>query len=150
LQKLFSSLWESPERRSMTRGRKEQIIPAAIEAAKRPEPPDHLDTAAADEWRKVVNRMPPDWFPDETHAMLEQRCRHVIWMRKTAEQLDIMTRAKKLDIQQYNFLLRLAASQSRTLINMDTNMRLTQQTTHDKAKRKGATKAKYIPWQEAA
>jgi phage terminase small subunit len=128
-----------------------RIAQAAIDAPringiKRPEPPAHLEPDAADEWRKVVNRMPADWFPDETHAMLEQRCRHVIWMRKTADQIDEMTHSKNLDIKEYNFLLRLAASQSRTLINMDTNMRLTQQTTHDKSKRKGAAKAKGAPW----
>jgi phage terminase small subunit len=128
-----------------------RIAQAAIDAPringiKRPEPPAHLEPDAADEWRKVVNRMPADWFPDETHAILEQRCRHVIWMRATADQIDEMTHSKNFDIKEYNFLLRLAASQSRTLINMDTNMRLTQQTTHDKSKRKGAAKAKGAPW----
>jgi hypothetical protein len=35
----------------------------------------------AAEWRAVVDRLPNDWFPRETHGMLAQFCRHVCTAR---------------------------------------------------------------------
>jgi hypothetical protein len=129
-----------------------QAFLGQLEAAKRPDPPATLEAEAAAEWRKVVNRMPPDWFPDETLAVLEQRCRHVVWMRRTADEIEKMLVKKggKFKIEEYNFLQRLAITQSRMLLNFDDKMRLTQQSTHDKSKRKGAARTKKIPWQEEA
>src|SRR5262245_26279261 len=53
------------------------IGPGGIETLRRPEPPSNLTAKEAAEWRAIVNRLPPDWFPRETHAILAQYCRMV-------------------------------------------------------------------------
>ena len=65
------------------------IKPTGITAIQRPEPADGMTDEQAHEWKAVVNRMPADWFPRETHALLEQYCRHVVSARRVAEIVDI-------------------------------------------------------------
>jgi hypothetical protein len=126
-------------------------LAAVVDSAKRPEPPDGLPEEAAAEWRRVVNGLPADWFSAETLAILEHRCRHLIWMQVTAEQIDQLSKAKKFDHKTYDQFMRQAALQARTLLAFDTAMRLTQQSSYDKGKRKGkARSAKSDPWQQAA
>jgi hypothetical protein len=47
----------------------------------------HLTDEQATEWWAVVNRLPADWFPRETHALLIQYCRHVVSARRVAQLL---------------------------------------------------------------
>src|SRR3954467_15967709 len=60
------------------RGRKSAAAMSVIraETAFRPKPPDGLTVGQVSEWRRVVNRLPADWFPAETHACLAAYCRH--------------------------------------------------------------------------
>ena len=44
----------------------------------RPQPLEELTDEQALEWRLIVNRLPADWFPAETHGILAQYCRHVV------------------------------------------------------------------------
>ena len=137
------------------RGRQSlSVIAEAIDAHKRPAPPAHMPRDAAAEWCKVVEMMPTDWFPPETHALLEDRCNHVIWQRKTARTIEEMIKPHgKLDVKKYHDLMKLAIYQSRTLAMLDSKMRLTQQSTYDKSKSKriGRTRTeKKAPWQTAA
>lgn len=58
-----------------------EIAPfVGMSAITRPDPPDEyrLSDEQTAEWWSVVNRMPADWFPRETHALLAQFCRHVV------------------------------------------------------------------------
>lgn len=126
------------------------VLIAGLDANKRPDPPASLTGMAAIEWRLVVGGLPANWFGPENLAMLEQRCRHVAWMQQTAELADKAAAAG--DYKSYNALSRQLSSQSNLLIRLDTAMRLTQQASFDKAKRKGssAKSGKVLPWQEAA
>ena len=62
----------------INRGRKsaEEIAIEQIADVVRPEPPKNLDDDEAKVWREVVDRMPPNWFPRETHGLLAQYCKH--------------------------------------------------------------------------
>ena len=51
---------------------------------RRPEPPDELSEEEAVEWKAVVHRLPPEWFPKETHQVLVAYCRHVVRGRMVA------------------------------------------------------------------
>lgn len=136
------------------------LLVESLDAAKRPDPPDTLNEEEATEWRRVVGGMPPNWFAPETLALLEQRCHHVIWARTTAalvsgllEQLQRKQNKTVDDIKAYESLLRQASSQARTLLQLDTAMRLTQQSTYEKNKRKGTganRSAKIDPWSDEA
>ena len=73
-----------------TRGRKSSaelsiLTMSTVETIMRPDAPYDLTDEQADEWRAVVNRMPADWFPRETHGMLTQYCRHVVAARRVAQ-----------------------------------------------------------------
>jgi len=121
------------------------IGPHGVETIRRPSPPESLSDEQAEEWRRVVNRMPADWFPAETHALLEQRCRHVIRARHLAQAIDVAQSADPFDVKAYRDLLRSEAEQSHTIAILDTKMRLSQQATYDKSKRKPNTSQR-APW----
>jgi hypothetical protein len=100
-----------------TRGRSSSaeltvIGPRGIETIRRPDPPKSLTDEQAAEWRKVVNGMAADHFPVETHALLEQRCRHVIWGRRLAQAVDAEEKSPDFGLKRYRDLLRSAAEQS--------------------------------------
>ena len=88
------------------------------------------------EWIAVVNRMPADWFPRETHSMLVQYCRHVARADEVAMVLDEMVKSKGFDKRVYVKLLSQEMAQSRAIVTLATKMRLSQQSTYDKSKRK--------------
>lgn len=132
-----------------------------VETIRRPEPPRDLTDEEAVEWRAVVNRLPADWFPAETLPMLGQYCRHTVAARRVAgmlEQLDkevaqtikdgaaageaVLGTAKMLDR-----LLKMQERESRCIASLATKMRISQQTTYDKSRKKGAVNAPRKPWE---
>jgi hypothetical protein len=120
-----------------------------IDAHKRPPPPASMDKEGAAEWHKVVDQLPPTWFPPETQAMLEDRCRHVVWNRYIATEIDAMIKkanGKGLDSRRYNSLVRAASYHSRIISMLDTKMRLTQQASYDGKKLKRSQQAAIKPW----
>jgi hypothetical protein len=58
--------------------------------AQRPEPPAHLDAEAQDIWHSIVNRMPADWFPAETHPLLTELCSLTVMSRKLGNELAVL------------------------------------------------------------
>lgn len=131
-----------------------------IETIRRPDPPDDLADDEVAEWRAVVNRLPADWFPAETLPMLAQYCRHTVAARRVAsmiEQLDqevaktinegtsageaVLGTAKMLDR-----LLKMQERESRCIASLATKMRISQQATYDKSRKKGNVAAK--PWDQ--
>jgi hypothetical protein len=54
----------------------------------RPKPPDRLRPDMAEEWRKIVARMPHDWFSLEHLPVLEEYCRTVCYARDFGAWLD--------------------------------------------------------------
>jgi chaperone required for assembly of F1-ATPase len=69
-----------------------------LDVIQRPDAPYDLTDEQAQEWWAVVNRMPADWFPRETHGMLAQYCRHVVRARRVAQMLDAMEKSDDFDV----------------------------------------------------
>lgn len=135
-----------------TRGRRSgaslSVISAdGIVALRRPDPPSELTDEQAEEWRRVVNRLPADWFPAETHALLTQYCRHVVAARRIAQLVNALETSEDFEVTQYDKLLAMQEREGRAMSSLATRMRLTQQATFDKEKKKpkGATRK---PWED--
>lgn len=107
-------------------------------AIARPDAPYELTDEQADEWRAVVNRMPADWFPRETWAMLSQYCRHVVNARRVAQLIGQAERGDSLDVKEYDVLLKMQERESRCIASLATRMRISQQTQYDKSKKRGS------------
>jgi hypothetical protein len=100
-----------------------------IETIRRPEPPAELTEEQAEEWKAVVNRLPADWFPRETHQLLAQYCRHVVCARRVAQLIGRAEGGREFDIEHYERLLRMQEKESRAISSLATRMRLTQGST---------------------
>jgi phage gp36-like protein len=109
---------------------------ATVDRVQRPDAPYSLTDDQADIWRQIVNRMPADWFPAETHPMLESLCCHIARKRKVEQLLTAAETAKDFDARNYNDLAIMAERESRVVSSLMTKMRMTQQTTYDKSKKK--------------
>lgn len=109
-----------------------------IEAVRRPDPPRELTDEMAHEWRTIVNRLPADWFPAETHGMLAQYCTHIVRARRVRDALNRLEASEDFDPIEYRQLLAAEAKQSREISNLAVRMRLAQSTTHDREKKKGS------------
>jgi hypothetical protein len=134
------------------RGRKsaastEIIIASNVEVINRPQPPDDMPLEQAVEWRAVVDRMPADWFPRETHALLVQYCRHVAASRRIALLIVRAEKAKTFDLDAYDKLLKMQEREGRAISSLATRMRITQQATvrAESAKKPGQITA---PWDD--
>lgn len=135
------------------------IGPSGIETVRRPDVPGDLTAEQGAEWRAVVSRLPADWFPRETHPMLSAYCRHVVSARRVAEMIaaleDELSRepedgesratitlkaAKAMDR-----LLKMQEREGRAITSLATKMRISQQSTYDKSKKKPSGSQK--PWE---
>jgi hypothetical protein len=118
--------------------------PEQVEKIQRPDAPYDLTDEQTEEWWAVVNRLPADWFPRETHAILSQYCRHVVAARRLA-QLVAAEEAGELDLDRYDQLLRMQEREGRALSSLATRLRITQQATLS-AKAKKPTQVRK-PWE---
>jgi hypothetical protein len=105
------------------------ISSTGIEAIRRPDPPEELTEEQAAEWQAVVNRLPADWFPRETHPLRAQYCRHVVCARRVAQLIEHAEADDELDIEDYARLLRMQEMEGRAMSSLATRMRITQQAT---------------------
>jgi len=110
----------------------------------RPKPPSELTDEQADEWRAVVERLPAEWFPRETHGLLTQYCRHVVAARRLSQLIEQAETCDPVDVEGYDRLLKMQEREGRAMSSLATRMRLSQQTTYDKSKKKPSTTRK--PW----
>jgi hypothetical protein len=122
------------------------VSPSGVSTIRRPSPPSDLTDEQADEWRAVVNRLPADWFPRETHGMLAQYCRHVVAARRVAQLIEAVESGSGLDIEQYDRLLKCQDREGRAISSLATRMRLSQQATYDNKNKKPIESKK--PWQQ--
>lgn len=140
------------------RGRKSAAslsVVAPLPGQRRPEPPSELTVEEAAEWHAVVDRLPPDWFPAETHGLLVQYCRHIVKARVLADSINAFL-AEWLNepegLMRYDKLLQMAEREGRAISSLATRMRITQQsryahkTAHSKASSSGAPRK---PWELA-
>lgn len=105
------------------------IIAGDVEVVQRPDAPYDLTDEQSEEWWAVVNRMPADWFPRETHGMLSQYCRHVVAARRVAQLVAACEAAEELDVEQYDKLLKMQEREGRAISSLATRMRISQQAT---------------------
>lgn len=124
-----------------TRGRESAaslsvISSEGVETVRRPTPPAELTDEQAQEWRAVVNRLPADWFPRETHPMLAAYCRHIVALRRIGQLIEHIESQKDIDLEAYDRLLKMQERESRAMSSLATRMRLTQQSTYDPKKKK--------------
>jgi hypothetical protein len=106
------------------------MLPAPdIEVVKRPDAPYDLTDEQAQEWWAIVNRLPADWFPRETHGVLTQLCRHIVNARRVAQLIEVVLKAEKMDLGQYEALLKMQAKESGVIASLSTKLRITQQAT---------------------
>ena len=116
-----------------------------IETVPRPDAPYDLTDEQSTEWWAVVNRMPADWFPRETHGILAQYCRHVVAARRVAQLIEQAVNAEPFDVTEYQRLLTMQDRESRAQASLASRMRLTQQSTYDRTKKKPIAGRK--PWE---
>lgn len=116
-----------------------------IETVRRPNPPHDLSDEQAEEWRAVVNQLPADWFPRETHQLLAQYCRHVVAGRRVAQLIASEEAAEEFDVERYDRLLKMQEREGRAMTSLATKMRMSQQATYDREKKKPRQVSK--PWQ---
>jgi hypothetical protein len=106
------------------------LSPAKVlETVRRPEPPYDLTDEQADIWRQVVNSLPADWFPPETHMLLTQYCRHVIASHRVAQLIDAEEKANPFLPLAWADLLKIQDRESKAIGQLATRMRITQQST---------------------
>jgi hypothetical protein len=108
----------------------------SIETMHRPDAPYDLTDEQSTEWWAVVNRMPADWFPRETHGLLAQYCRHIITARRIAQLIKSAEEQDPLDVNYYDQLLKMQEREGRAASSLATRLRITQQSTYDKSKKK--------------
>lgn len=119
---------------------------APVTSLQRPDAPYDLTDEQSEEWWAVVNRMPADWFPRETHGMLAQYCRHVVSARRVAQLIEKAEKAKSFDVDEYNKLLAMQEREGRALSSLATRMRMSQQGSYDAKRTKGKTVSEN-PWE---
>ncbi|MBD8902767.1 hypothetical protein MBTS_11025 [Methylobacterium bullatum] len=116
-----------------------------VDVIQRPDAPYDLTDEQSEEWWAVVNRMPADWFPRETHSMLAQYCRHVVAARRVSQLIGNAEGSDPFDVEAYDRLLKMQEREGRALSSLATRMRLSQQTTYDKSKKKPSAAKR--PWE---
>jgi len=113
------------------------VQPSGITATRRPVPQEGLTDEQAIIWRNVVDRMPAEWFPAETHDMLAQYCRHVISARRVADLIELLTAQDEFATEDYDRLLKMQEREGRAMSALATRMRLSQQSTYSRDRGKG-------------
>mgnify|MGYP006935480727 CR=1 FL=1 len=108
-----------------------------VQKVQRPDAPYDLTDEQTDEWWAVVNRLPADWFPRETHGLLAQYCRHVVAARRVASLITAMEKAGgDLNIADYDRLMKMQEREGRAMSSLASRMRINQQSTRsDKTKK---------------
>lgn len=142
----------------LKRGRKsaaslEIATASRIETIERPNCPHDLNDEESEVWFTVVNRLPADWFPAETHPLLIGYCRTTVQARRVAEliekatsDIDPETKEATLSVAGYDRLLKMQARLCATLAMLATKMRLSQQSTTNHRGNKKQTSPKK-PWE---
>lgn len=130
------------------RGRKSaaelQVIDAALSRIERPLAPHDLTDEEVEVWARIVESLPADWFTPSTIPLLAQYCRHAIQARRIAELVERGTADPDLELRDYDRLLKMQQRESATLASLATKMRISQQSTYDKSKKKPIQSAKKL------
>ena len=117
-----------------------------VEVVQRPKPPKILTVEQANVWNQIVEALPADWFPQETHDLLCTYCRHVVTSRQVADLIHEYMLDDEFNLKVYDKLLAIQEREGRAISSLATRMRLTQQSTYDKEKSKGKGRSIEPPW----
>jgi hypothetical protein len=136
-------------------------VAGTTQAIQRPDVPYDLTDDEGAVWRSVVDAEAADWFRPSQLPMLTQYCRHVVSSRKIAGMVraleDEVTKAAEAAetskvsailgaMKAIDRLLKMQDRESRAIASLATKMRIAQQSTYDKSKKK-PTLAKR-PWDQ--
>jgi hypothetical protein len=115
----------------------------------RPDPPDEyrLTDDEIREWWATVQRMERNWFQRETFPLLAQYCRLTVSGHRISGLVHKAEKAEKFDLDEYRKLLRTQSEISKGIAQLATKMRLSQQSSYDRMKRKGV-KLVRNPWDD--
>ena len=129
------------------RGRKSAAALAVVRpiSSSRPEPPEELTPEQAEEWLAVTRRMPSDYFPRETFALLAGFCRHVVAYRMLSESIDEFKptwMAEEGGIERLDRLGKMRDREGRAMSSLATRLRLSPQSRmHQKSAARAADKS---------
>jgi hypothetical protein len=107
-----------------------------VEPIHRPQPPAGLTDEEMRVWSVVVDAEAADWFRPSQLPLLAQYCRHVVRSNRIAHLIKVAEAADEFDLAEYAGLLKMQERESRAIAMLATKMRLSQQSTYDKSKRK--------------
>ena|SRR6516164_7053148 len=114
----------------------------------KPSPPKNLLPEEAEMWNLMVDVMPPDWFPPETHVSLELLCQQVRVARVLAESLRNISSESigAPELERINAFERV----SKLIMGCVTKLRLTNQSRHMamKAETEIKKRVKASPWDD--
>jgi phage terminase small subunit len=113
----------------------------------RPEPPKGLTSQQAKHWREIVARMPANWFLTEALPILEAYCVQITRQRHLAAKINKLEQAGADEDKEYAGLARRETAGVRALAILATKLRLTPQSTTNKAKQKPVVPMRN-PWEE--
>ncbi|MGR3749577.1 hypothetical protein [Paracoccus sp. (in: a-proteobacteria)] len=131
----------------------EKSIKAVGTAVSVPEPPYHLNEEQAAEWRRVVYRMPADWFPPEVQPFLAQFCCHMVtanWLSNLISDLEANECVDPLDplpIKQLDLMCKMRDREVRAATTIATKLRFTTQSLRSPDAKKPAVIDGNRPWE---
>ena len=116
-----------------------------VSVIQRPDAPYDLTDAQSEEWWAIVNRLPADWFPRETHGLLADYCRHVVRSSRVAQMVTDAENEPEIDLLKLDRLYKMAERESRAASSLATRLRISQQSTRSAKEQKPMMVDK--PWQ---
>jgi len=127
------------------RGRKPSaglsIVPQVLERIERLKPPEALDIEARQEWQRIVNGHPADWFDAGAVGILTQLCRHIV----VANRIDTMIGQVANNATLLN-LLNVQRSESESIRKLSVSLRLTPQSLINHNANKKQAQVVNAPW----
>ena len=104
----------------------------------RPDPPAELTEEQAKEWREVVDALPANWFPRETHVLLINLCRLTCRQRLLDSTINEMEKDPEVrKTQAYRDMIKEDREILRMIGQICSKMRLTQSGTQSQHNTKG-------------
>lgn len=97
---------------------------------RRPDPPLELTPEESNEWSRVVQAMPADWFSPESFPLLMQYCRHTVSARRVSQLIDQEIARDEVDMNALDKLMQMQARETSALKAMAASMRLSQQASY--------------------
>ena len=121
--------------------------PADILSFPRAKAPAELTEEQQAEWTAIVAILPAQHFSKENLPLLAQYCRHIVSARKVAQLIAQTEKAKAVDLDEYDKLLKMQERESRCSSSLATRMRFSQQSIYEKDKKRGTISASRKPWE---